>query len=31
MTRRFRPAEYAFEPPAYLRDVEVGSHSTANR
>ncbi|MCV7300316.1 NAD(P)/FAD-dependent oxidoreductase [Mycobacterium barrassiae] len=31
MTRRFRPAEYTFEPPARLPAVEVGSHSTANR
>jgi cyclohexanone monooxygenase len=31
MTRRFRPAEYTFEPEARLRAVEVQSHSTANR
>ena len=31
MTRRFRPTEYTFEPAAHLREVEVGSHSTAIR
>ncbi|BBX03251.1 cyclohexanone monooxygenase [Mycolicibacterium moriokaense] len=31
MTRRFRSAEYTFEPPARLPVVEVGSNSTANR
>jgi cyclohexanone monooxygenase len=31
MTRRFRSAEYTFEPPARLPAVEVGSNSTANR
>lgn len=29
MTRRFRPAEYIFEPPARPPAVEVGSHTTA--
>ena len=31
MTRRFRPADYTFEPPVDIHDVEVGSHSTATR
>ncbi len=31
MTRRFRPADYTFEPPASHPSVEVGTHSTANR
>ena len=31
MTRRFRPADYTFEPPVHIHDVEVGSHSTATR
>ena len=29
MTRRFRPADYTFEPPARLPAVEVGSHAAA--
>jgi cyclohexanone monooxygenase len=29
MTRRFRPAEYTFEPPARPPTVEAGSHTTA--
>jgi cyclohexanone monooxygenase len=29
MTRRFRPAEYTFEPPARRPAVEVGSHTMA--
>ncbi|BBY91048.1 monooxygenase [Mycobacterium gallinarum] len=28
MTRRFRPAEYTFEPPTCRPAVEVGSHTT---
>jgi cyclohexanone monooxygenase len=31
MTRRFRPAEYAFAPPVRRSVVEVGSHTAANR
>ena len=29
MTRRFRPAEYTFEPPVRRSTVEVGSHTKA--
>ncbi len=31
MTRRFRPADYAFEPPSEIPAVEAGSHQTASR
>jgi cyclohexanone monooxygenase len=31
MTRRFRPADYAFEPPSRPPVVEVGAHLTADR
>ncbi|MDT5330772.1 MAG: cyclohexanone monooxygenase [Mycobacterium sp.] len=30
MTRRFRPADYTFEPPSENPAVEVGSHSAAS-
>jgi cyclohexanone monooxygenase len=31
MTRRFRPADYTFDPPSRLPVVEVGAHTAANR
>lgn len=31
MTRRFRAADYTFDPPAHLPPIDVHSHPTADR
>lgn len=31
MTRRFRPADYTFDPPAHLPDIEVRTHNDLTR